>query len=388
MIRTAADFRRMLSRISAGMEIYLDCEFQGERHYFPKLCLVQLLANGEAHALDPFELDLTPLGEVLADRSIVKVFHSAQNDIPLLVRATGKPVRNVFDTQVAGAFAGFGTQPSYGSLVDGLCGISVSKGQRYTNWLARPLQAEQVAYALEDVRHLPGVATALRKRLAELERTGWAEKAMEEMVTKASATRREPSEAYLKLGSRGAMSARELAVLRAVAAWREELAAEKDVNLRRLANDEALRQLALDPPRNRQAVRTRRGLQINSSEVDSLLEAVRRSLNLPEAELPLPPTSRALDRRVEPVSLLLSAALSAPARSTGLTSSVIATRKELKALAAWHFEGRPGDPPELVDPSRWKYEVVGPLLLSVLDGEQCLFVGTGPSGVECSTTFP
>ncbi len=388
MIRRDVDFRSLLSTIGTETEVYIDCEFQGEGRYYPKLCLVQILAHGEAHALDPFELDLTPLGDVLADRSTVKVFHSGQNDIPLLMRATGKPVLNVFDTQIAGAFAGFGAQPSYGSLVEALCGVTVSKAQRFTNWMARPLQADQVTYALEDVRHLPRVASALRKRLADHGRTDWARKAIEEMVTKASAPPIDPLEAYLKFGSLATLSPRELAVLGAVAAWRERLAAHKDLNLRRIATDEALRQMATEPPLTRQAIRSVRGLQASGSAQDRLLEAIHGAVNLPESELPLPPETRVFDERVEPVSLLLSAALAGPVRETGLPSSLIATRKELRELAAWHFEGRPGPLPELVDPSRWKYEVAGPLLLSVLDGQQCLFVGAGPSGVEYSPDFP
>jgi len=88
MISTPADFHALLGRLRGQPEIAIDCEFHGEGRYYPQLCLVQLSSGGEVVAIDPFKIDLTPLGEVLADASVVKVFHAAENDLPLLADAT------------------------------------------------------------------------------------------------------------------------------------------------------------------------------------------------------------------------------------------------------------------------------------------------------------
>jgi ribonuclease D len=112
MISTQADFHALLGRLRGQPEIAIDCEFHGEGRYYPQLCLVQLSSGGEVVAIDPFKIDLTPLGEVLADASVVKVFHAAENDLPLLADATGQPVRSVFDTQLAAAFVGHGASPA------------------------------------------------------------------------------------------------------------------------------------------------------------------------------------------------------------------------------------------------------------------------------------
>ena len=166
MISTQVDFNALLGLLRGQSEIALDCEYHREGRYYPQLCLVQLSSGAEVFAIDPFALDLTPLGEILADPSVLKVFHAAENDIPLLAHATGQPVRNVFDTQVAAAFVGYGAAPGYALLVERLCGVTLPKTSRFTDWAARPLSQEQVAYALNDVRHLLNVAAALRKELA------------------------------------------------------------------------------------------------------------------------------------------------------------------------------------------------------------------------------
>src|SRR3972149_3351428 len=155
MISTQTDFHALLGRLRGQPEIAIDCEFHREGRYYPQLCLMQLPTGGEVVAIDPFKIDLTPLGEVLADASVLKVFHAAENDLPLLADATGQPIRNVFDTQIAAAFGGHGPAPAYALLVERLCGVTLSKRSRFTDWAARPLSEEQGAYALDDVRHLP-----------------------------------------------------------------------------------------------------------------------------------------------------------------------------------------------------------------------------------------
>src|SRR3972149_7206283 len=141
MISTQTDFHALLGRLRGQPEIAIDCEFHREGRYYPQLCLMQLSSGGEVVAIDPFKIDLTPFGEVLADASVLKVFHAAENDLPLLAAAPGRPVRRAFDTQIA-AFVGYGDAPSYTLLVERLCGVTLSKISRFTNWGARPLSQE------------------------------------------------------------------------------------------------------------------------------------------------------------------------------------------------------------------------------------------------------
>lgn len=305
MISTQADFQALLGRLRGQPQIAIDCEFHGEGRYYPQLCLVQLSSGGEVVAIDPFKIDLTPLGEVLADASVLKVFHAAENDLPLLAHVTGQPVRNVFDTQIAAAFVGHGAGPAYTVLVERLCGVTLSKRSRFTDWGARPLSEERVAYALEDVRHLLNVAGALRKELVQRGRLQWAVMAIEDMVAKALAPR-DRSLLYLRLGPLKEMSSRQLAVLREVADWRDRRAAGINRPPQSLAPDEALFQMAFEPPRTAADVGRLRGLQRVGNGVGSLLAAVRRALDLPDADCPPVIQLRGRDERTELVECSIS----------------------------------------------------------------------------------
>jgi len=387
MISAQADFYALLGRLRGQPEIALDCEYHREGRYFPQLCLVQISSGREVFAVDPFEIDLTPLGEVLADASVQKVFHAAENDLPLLADATGQPIRNVFDTQVAAAFIGYGAAPAYALLVERLCGVTLPKTSQFTDWATRPLSQEQVAYALNDVRHLLKVAAALRRELARRGRLQWATMATADMAAKALAPR-DRSLLYLKLGPFKGMSSRELAVLREVAAWRDRRAAEINRTIQRVAPDEALRQMAFAPPRTAVDVDRTRGLQGVGNGVNGLLAAVRRALELPDAECPPVPETRIRDERTELVSLLLATALRVRANELEIAPSMIANRDQLAQLVAWHFSGRHESPPEIVIPGGWKHAAAGEMLLSFLDGRYSLCVDSdAPDGVALTPTI-
>lgn len=381
VISTQAEFDALVGRLRGRPEIAVDCEFHGEGRYHPELCLVQLASGPEIVALDPFALDLAPLGEVLADSSVAKLFHAAENDIPLLAKATGRPVSNVFDTQIAAAFAGHGSAPSYTGMVERLRGVALSKGSRFTDWAARPLSPEQVSYALDDVRYLPGVAASLREELGRRGRLGWAAMAMEEMVAKSLAPR-DRSRLYLKLGRLKGLSPRQLAVLREAADWRDRRAASTNRPVQSVAPDQALLQLAYEPPRTEAEVGRIRGLQRIGGGAAGLLAAVRRALELPDADCPPAAEAGARDERAETVSSLLSTALRVRAGELGIAPSVIAGREQLDQLAAWHFAGRAGSPPEVVRPGGWRRDAAGEMLLSILDGRDSLRVSADrPGGV-------
>jgi ribonuclease D len=373
MISEQAEFEALLRRLDGVRELALDCEFHTEGRYHPLLCLVQVAGGGELATVDPFQVDLRPLGAPLADESVVKLFHAGENDIPLLVTATGGPVRSVFDTQIAASFVGMGAAPAYTSLVEKLVGVRLSKASRFTDWAARPLSRDQEAYALDDVRHLREVAAALRAELERRGRLAWAAMATEEMVRKARAPR-DPETLYLRLGPFHGMSRRQLAILREAAAWRDRRAAEINRPLQRVAQDDALRQLALHPPRSAADIEGLRGMQGVGKGAVALYAAVKRAQELPDAELPPAMESRTRDDRVELVVQLAAAALRSRANELGIAPGLIANRDQIAQIVAWHFAGRKADPPDLLSAGGWKRAAAGDLLLDFLDGRYSLRV--------------
>ena len=172
----APSLGELAAHARAAGRIALDTEFVGEGRYRTLLCLIQLAVplEGRTHIelLDPLtdEFDGAPLAGVLADPAVEVVVHAGRQDVALLRRVLATEVTNVFDTQVAAGFAAMGAQSAYESLLRDALGLHVAKSASFTRWDRRPLSAEQLSYAREDVEHLLELASALQRRLGELGR--------------------------------------------------------------------------------------------------------------------------------------------------------------------------------------------------------------------------
>ena len=156
MIVDSQDCAEFCRRQAKAGFVAVDTEFMRENTYWPKLCLVQVGGPDEAAAIDPLAdgMDLAPLFDLLADRSVLKVFHSARQDIEIFVNLTGSVPEPLFDTQVAAMVCGFGDSVGYETLVNRLAGKRIDKTSRFTDWSRRPLTDKQLRYALADVIHL------------------------------------------------------------------------------------------------------------------------------------------------------------------------------------------------------------------------------------------
>jgi hypothetical protein len=165
----------LCARLRTETFVTVDTEFMRERTYWPELCLVQLAGEHEVAEVDALApgLDLAPLGELLADPAVVKVFHAARQDVEIFLLKFGAVPTPLFDTQIAAMVAGFGDQVSYDGLCRSLAGVQIDKAHRFSDWSARPLSAAQLAYAAADVTHLRKIYTALDAKLRREGRLAW-----------------------------------------------------------------------------------------------------------------------------------------------------------------------------------------------------------------------
>lgn len=382
MISTQREFNELVRKLASHPEIAVDCEFHGEGRYRPRLCLVQLGYSGEGVVVDPLCVDLSPLREVLESESVVKLCHAPEQDIQLLAAATGGTIRNVFDTQIAAAFVGYGISESYATLVESICDVKLSKASRLTNWLARPLTLAQITYAVNDVRYLPQVAAALRNKLIMLDRFAWATTAMSDMVAKALAGR-DRSRLYLRIGPLKTLSSRQLAVLRELAVWRDRRAEETDRPPRSVVADEALLQIAVEPPGNAAELVKLRGCDKIGKGAEGVMKAIEAGRSVSDADCP--PVVADRDERTDSVAAFLGTALRVRANQLQIAPLIIANREQIEALVTWYFAGRPEPAPEVVTTGGWRRAAAGDLLLSCLEGQQALRVnGEASLGVIVS----
>ena len=247
---------------SQGAPLAFDTEFLSEKRYYARLCLVQVLAptaDGVVEgAIDPFNLDLSALAAMIADAAIVKLVHSGSADLLILWQLFQTQARNVFDTQIAAAFLGYGHQIGYADMVRRFSGAQISKTMQYTDWSARPLSDEQIEYAMDDVRYLPPIYADLKAQLEKRGRLSWAQFEFERAESKA--TRPEDDEnAYLRLNL-SKLGRKQIAVARELAATRQRLARESNKPPSFIVPDLALLQMARQQPDSVGEVRAIRGM--------------------------------------------------------------------------------------------------------------------------------
>lgn len=291
-VKTFPALADLCDRLRTAGRFALDTEFVGERTYLPRLCFVQVATEDFIGLVDTLAFDdLGPLWDLVADPGIQKVLHAAREDLRLAYYGGRKRLpMNIFDTQVAAGLIGLPSYPlSYARLAEALMGVKLSKAETRSEWDRRPLTPAQLEYARDDVRYLLPITDKINRMLERLGRESWM---TEEMGRFSDARTYEtaPEEAYLRLRTGRGFTARPTALLRAVAAWREEEAATRDVPARSLLRDEVLIELAQRPPRRLTEFRRLRGFP-ETEEVSfgsPLLDALNAARALPDDKLPPP----------------------------------------------------------------------------------------------------
>lgn len=349
----------------------LDTEFVGEDTFVPRLELIQVATATTAAVIDfpavQAKGSLDAFWELICDTKIEKIVHAGRQDLDLFATHAGQIPKPFFDTQIAAAMVGYGAQVAYANLVQRLHGTKLAKAHTFTNWSARPLSDDQIAYALEDVEFLLSIHTHLQDRLSSLGRLEWVGEEFARLETAVGEKSREPQERYQRIRGWDTLKPKGAAVLRELAAWREAEARRRNVPRGRVMRDEVLLQLARHPPKSVSELRGLRG--VHSSEVDrhgeQLLGTITSALALPPTSWPEVPRERKPDPESTGIVELLQAVLKARAAEEGIAPTMLATSSDLQTLVEAKQNRATLDVPIL---RGWRRQLAGDLLLKVLDG--------------------
>ena len=248
MIRTTNDLKDFCKKVLSYPFVALDTEFIREHSYYPQLCLIQIATSDFAECIDPMAegLDLKPFFKLLQNKKIIKVFHSARQDIEIFYQLTHKIPRPLMDTQIMAMACGFKESISYQTLTEKIVHTLISKGQRATDWTKRPLTKEQVSYALADVTYLTTIYATLSEQLKQTKRLRWIADEMK-ILTDPKTYICHPKEAYLK-AKESLQKTANPNVLQALWQWREEQAQEQNKPRAHILKDEILTDLVLAHP--------------------------------------------------------------------------------------------------------------------------------------------
>jgi ribonuclease D len=370
-IDSAPELARFCLQLAGTGWIALDTEFLREKTYYPKLCLLQVATPDSVACIDPLALDtLDPILDLVFDPGITKVMHSARQDMEIFYHLRGAAPGPVFDTQVAALLLGYPDQIGYGNLVSEVLNVRLEKLHTRADWSIRPLTQDQVSYAADDVIYLVDVYLNLRNRLVERGRLEWLDEDFARLSSDALYSN-PPEDAWLRVKGGNRLNGAALAVLQALAGWRETLAQQRDRPRGWILRDDALLEIARHRPASLEALGRIRGMQEafirhNGEQVIGLVAAAGK-------QRPAPPADGGSRLQLTPAQDALVDVMSAVVRLSGaehaINPAVLATRKQLERLVS-------GDA-DVEILHGWRRKLVGERLQALLAGELSLSVRDG-----------
>lgn len=369
LITTTEALTSFCASLSDCPYVTIDTEFMRERTYYAKLCLVQLSGGEEkTAAIDPLAegIDLKPLYDLLDNPTILKVFHAARQDIEIFAQATGHVPTPLFDTQVAAMVCGFGDSISYEMLAASLAKAKVDKSSRFTDWSHRPLSDKQIDYALGDVTHLRIIYEKLVAKLAASQRGDWVREEMSILNDPATYSTN-PQEAWRRLKFRFDKP-RKIAVLREIAAWREEEAKSANLPRSRILKDEQVIDIATHAPETQNALAQLRGLPNGFAEGrygTAIIKAIARANALPLQDCPHGEKKRIMPNGAAGTLELLKVLLRGISDEAGVAAKLIASADDLERLAS-------EEKPDIKTLQGWRYQLYGETALALKQGKLAL----------------
>jgi ribonuclease D len=373
LINSQRGLEELVSRIYESGVFAFDTEFIPEDTYEPELATPTELA-----VVDPRVIPNLPVfWDAVLDPSLRLVVHAGTEDLRICYLQTGQLPERIFDIQLAAGLVGSSYPASLSSLVQRYVGRSVNSAETRTDWRKRPLSANQVEYALDDVRHLLHIAELLEKRLVELDRLDWLEDETGKLLD--DIARRDHPSRWMRLSGIHTLNRRSLEIARRLYQWRLETAIRTNRPLRQMMRDDLLVGIAKRQPKSKSDLESLRDFNrpAHLKAAPEIIRIIQEAISVPDSNLPR------LPERVDDLtggSMLIgimSAVLAHACVHAKVSQGMVASTSDIKDLVRWHLDGQPaGTEPTLMQ--SWRADVCGNLMIDVLEGRKSLRV-TDPS---------
>ncbi|MGI9508281.1 MAG: ribonuclease D [Geminicoccaceae bacterium] len=362
LLTTTAEVDEFCRDLALEDYVTIDTEFMRDRTYWPKLCLVQIAGKDRFAAIDPLAdgIDLQPLFDLMADPTVVKVFHACRQDVEIFYNLTGRTPSPIFDTQLAAMVLGYGDEVGYETLVTQIAKARIDKSSRFTDWSHRPLSEKQLAYALADVTHLRVVYEQLNAELDAAGRMDWAAQELADL-TSTDTYAQPPELAWRRLKIRS-KDPRFIAIAHALAAWREREAQSRDIPRNRIIRDDLLLEVAANRPTTADALNKIRRINVDKKSAAGIATTIAAALELPKDQLPRVPKPQRMPRGIGPVVDLLRVLLKYQCEEHDVAQRLVANTGDLEAIAA-------SDEADVRALRGWRFEVFGKAALALKHGK-------------------
>ncbi|MEQ1559236.1 MAG: ribonuclease D [Methyloglobulus sp.] len=363
-INTEEQLKTLCGQIKKTSWLALDTEFLREKTYYPKFCLLQVATPDWVVCVDPLVLpDLSDLFAAIANPTIVKVFHSCHQDLEIFYQLTGNVPGPIFDTQMAAPLLGYQDNPGYGMLVSSLLNVNLNKAHTRADWSKRPLSEAEIQYAADDVIYLCQIYQLMLQKLAELGRLDWL---VQDFKTLENPNNYHvlPENAWLKIRAKNKLTSKQLAIVQALAQWREIAAQSENRPKTWLLRDELIFDMAKLQPETIDSLTDIRGINERTLHRygQKLCEIITVAKNNAPVSLKEKDRSIKKNQQHEAILDILTALVRIRAEENSLNPTILATRKDLEDLLFNEAE----DCPLL---HGWRYSMAGEELVGLLKGE-------------------
>lgn len=311
----------------------VDTEFMRSQTYYPIAGLLQVNDGQANYLIDPLAIeDCSAFAEILLNPNIVKVLHSCSEDLEVFQYLLGVIPKNLFDTQIAAAAAGYGFSVGFANLVAAVLDKQLPKGETRSDWLQRPLSEAQVIYASIDVEYLYQLVSHLILKLKNLGRVSWVVDDCEQTLL-AYAENQNIEQSHLRVKQAWRLKPRNLAALMKLAKWREQIAQQRDVPRNRVIKEHSLLDIAQMAPEHVGELRKFDGIseRMIRSDGEKIIELVEEGLSIEEWDLP-DPLPRPLSSAENNWSKKLRGVVVAFAEAENIAPELLLKKRDYEAL--------------------------------------------------------
>lgn len=358
LIQDEAALNLLVQKARQTDAVALDTEFVWERTYYPQLGLIQIaLSDEECYLIDPIAIkDLSPLGKLLSDRSVIKILHDAPQDLTILQSATGAVPQNIFDTRLAAGFSDFPATLSLANLIKELLDIDLAKTETRTNWVKRPLTESQVDYALDDVRYLRAIRVLLLTRIIGPKIKSWLQEELNLLNNPANYNGITDNGRYRKIRGSSSLGRQGLAILKNLAIWRDGMAQKRDRPRGHIITDIGLIEISKLQPEDVECLASKTSLSEKAiSRYGKNIIAIISATKEQDSSLyPLQKQPARLNNNEKKTLENLNGLISLKCDLLGIAPSLIGNSSELKQLTKTLQANKPKEIEPLRQTSGWR----------------------------------
>ena len=370
-VSTPKALQSLCRRLQSAEAIAYDTEFISEGKYQPELCLIQIAAGETLALVDPLSIpDLSPLWRLFCDGKREIIVHACRSEMEFCHRDIGKMPPKLFDVQVAAGFVGNEYPMNFSAILKHFLQVPLRKTESRTTWNQRPLTPLQIDYALDDVRYLEALRQTIKKQLTKQNRLDWYYEEIEHIKRDLQHHFETPQ--WQSLPKISGLPPRELAILRELWFWRDNLARQKNIPASRAFRDDLLVELSRRRTNEEKRIAALRGMQRQDLTriLPDIVIAISRGLSLEDNELPLP-LLRTSYPQYTVLTQILYAVLGSICKRSHIAPRLAGTQNDIRELIAAEL----GTLPKSVAPrlaTGWRNQLIGTLLFDLLHGRKTL----------------